>query len=257
MQLLSLDAVLAEFGRNGSVNLPLSRQLSLLAEVRRKRLKQLQRCAPALSIAECLPLFALRSRPMRLFCHCARFCPFCWARCTVKDLFVRTAAVLREHPDEFEVLTAVNDQLLPFDDAVLPDLVSQLAAALGDFRESLAVPAVGAYSSAVIEPDEGCWRVSRRLLLLLPAGSTGTLPAGNDNERYSCIAPTDCSELVLAKEIGRFAGYPRGLLSGDCRATAELLGVLLRGRGKNPRLSRTYGALRGRSGCQRSVARCQ
>jgi hypothetical protein len=257
-QLYSLAPTLAELKKpDGTKATRLSQQLVLLAMHRKQRAEQLIDYYGVNLLSGCLPLFAMRCNPPFLPCRAASFCPFCRARCVTKDLFERVKPVLFGGEAEYDLITAKQQQFVLCAEMNIAELVAEAKSKLSEFQQKLNIPVAGAFSAVAVEPcGSEYWCLHRRLLLVIEAGQPFALPKSNATAAYQRInyeEPSLAYEKRVAMAIGKLTSYTPELLFGSSKLTAELLNTLLQGRGRSPRLSRTYGVLRNREERKREV----
>jgi len=199
------------------------------------------------------PPTGVNQRSSQRPCCVMRICPYCWARYIAGGLQIRLAALFAVDAEprlRLDVIEAVNRVIIPRQDDNLTARISRLAKSLGDFHSAVHGQDQGAFSAVTIEPTSDNWLIRKRLLLLVEPEFELPLPASNETAQYQrwyYDSGTEELRRELPKIVGRVAAYPSGLIFGDCVATFEILAASSLGRGRSPRLSRTFGLLRNRS----------
>lgn len=187
-------------------------------------------------------------------CHFTRICPFCWARSVTGGLYERLATAQAQidsgHAQPADLIEAVSKRSIPRIGDDLQVRLRNLSQSLCDFRRVLGRHADGAFSAVTIEPEGQNWLVTKRLILLVRPNIELSLPGSTETTRYQRWS-VDSGAAGYADNlpsiVGRVAEYPTGLLLGDCEASLEILVASSLGRGRSPRLSRTFGLLRNQS----------
>lgn len=204
----------------------------------------------------------------RIFaCHLLRICPFCWARELTLDLYARLARALEPCGGDASLFSTTGCQVPQLDIveghlsqlAVCQDageLIDDLSASLNGFRNAFGLHSAGSFLLATVEPRGDQLLIRKRLVAMIAPEVKICVP-DTENEKYfrwRCAGEERYSGTTLPEIVGRVTAYPAGLLlDDDVAATTALLDATSRGRGLNPRLSRTYGLLRKTSNNNRTT----
>ncbi len=192
------------------------------------------------------PPFGVTSRASARSCRVYRWCPCCWAREVVGDVYDR----LQWHFFGERAAQSAHDAAVCVDQLVtgvhsynvsqtadLSALLGEAAAGLGCFRAELALE--GGFALTTVEPLAADWVVRHRFLAVVDPLTELPSMVGLDGrpyrlERYSRVARID-----LGRAVAEVCRYPTQLMKGSIEATAALLNEI-----EGRRLSSNYGCLR-------------
>jgi hypothetical protein len=178
-------------------------------------------------------------------CCLRTWCPFCWAREVVNNVYHRVhTALYYDHVDGWSrrVKRLGVLEVTTLDEVSYDHSAKALFGSIKwrrKFLRDTAPEALGSLYISTVEPGEEYWLVSTRLLCLVPENYTGykRLPAGRGTTVRYHKSPVRKNR--LADVVGRVCAYPAGLLVGDPNLVMQVLEAR-----QNSRLLTSYGILR-------------
>lgn len=194
----------------------------------------------------CLPGFA--NYECKLNSCCLRYwCPFCWGREVVSNVFNKFHSVLygktdqaNRKPEQYGLISS--RQVYRLSKAVFTakkalDWVRNGKS--GVLRVANEVPNVGSTTLYTLEPEGDRWRIEvRGLTLVFPGKFADLLPTPGLNLSW-CYYRPPVRKSCLAVVVGRSCSYPKGLLTEPAAEIAKTLAARRRSR-----LLTSYGLLR-------------
>lgn len=193
-------------------------------------------------------------------------CPFCWTRQVVRETFLCLEYDLygsprsQRHPaggDETASMDPLPVDIVEMRNTRLTvpgcspeEVIEKAYRDRGLFRNKFAMFR-GALTLATIEPVANSWKLTRRLLLVLPKGHGNEIPEESDFTEVR-VHKEKLTREKLAAIVGRVCSYPAGMLRGDPEMVRKMLDAR-RGtrknlknnlRGTSKRLMNFYGKLR-------------
>ena len=220
-----------------------------------------------LSVAvNCPPTFSTFGVKASRACRKYLVCPFCWTRlvvgetlaCLEYDLYgtFRSQRLTPYDRGEADVeplpldIIEIRHTQIAGPDRSPEELTEAAYRNRTEFREKFGMIR-GALSLATIEPVANSWKLTRRLLLVLPKGHGNEIPEESDSLEVR-VHKEKLTREKLAAIVGRVCSYPAGMLRGDPEMVLKILDAR-RGTRKNSnnnlrgtakRLMSFYGKLR-------------